>query len=179
MSEVDLSLFTLEDIDETYLFWFSDPEVVQHLDVRHVVHDKDLLITSAKNRIEDPNCYFFSICAKSGEKIGTVSLRKEPFDAVGSYGYLIGTRKYWGGPFALQAQIAILDFGFEKIKLRRIWGGATANNLASLFNFKRLGFVHEGTRRQAFTDVDGKIVDSIEFGLLAQEWAQHRIHLIK
>lgn len=179
MPNIDLSLFTLEDIDETYLSWFSDPEVVQHLDVRHVVHDKNLLTASAEIKVNDTNSYFYSICAKSGEKIGTVSLQKEPHDDVGSYGYLIGSREYWGGPFALQAQIAILDFGFSHLNLRRIWGGATAGNLASLFNFRRLGFKHEGTRRQAMTDASGNVVDSMQFGILAPEWSQQRNRLFK
>ncbi len=174
MPNVTLRPFIESDIDESYLSWFADEEVIKHLYVRHIAQDVERIKVSARGKIDAPNSYFFCIVVDAEKKIGTISLNKDPFDDVASYGYLIGSRSHWGGPYAIEAQAALFDFGFRTLGLRRIWADALSTNVPSLFNFHRLGFTREGVRRQAAVDGNGEAVDAIEYGLLADEWDHRR-----
>lgn len=75
----------------------------------------------------------------------------------------------WGHGYATEATAHLLEYGFRERGLRRVSADALAPNRASIALLERLGFVHEGTRREA-AFADGEFVDSEEYGLLAREW---------
>jgi RimJ/RimL family protein N-acetyltransferase len=76
----------------------------------------------------------------------------------------------WGEGYALEASAHLLEYGFEQLRLHRVSATAVGPNDASSRLCERLGFVHEGTAREA-QFVDGSHVDVDRYGLLADEWA--------
>jgi len=48
---------------------------------------------------------------------------------VAYFGYLIGEKNYWGTPAATEAICLILDFSFNFMKVRKVWGGIYKSNL--------------------------------------------------
>ncbi len=86
-------------------------------------------------------------------------------------GYWLG-EQYWGRGIMTESATAMIDFAFQKLKLRRIRIPAFAVNNASNGLAKKLGFQYEGTLRKAgVAKSTGKIHDENIYGMLREEWA--------
>lgn len=64
---------------------------------------------------------------------------------------------------------AAVDFGFETLKLRRIWGFTHEWNERSVAAFERCGFVVEGRMRGAAV-AEGGLADMIQFSMTVDDW---------
>lgn len=125
--------------------------------------------------------YVFVIELKSEKKvIGSVGLHKVNFfHGVGTTGSWIN-KNYWRKGYVTEAKIAINDFAFNKLKLRRIESGAFSNNKASNAVQLNMGYKFEGTKRQNVKCMTtGKIHDENIYGLMKSEWKKRRPKLIK
>ena len=85
---------------------------------------------------------------------------------------MIGERRWWGAGVALQAQVALFNFGFDHLGSRRFYGGVGIDNVMSHFNLKRLGFVKEGVFRNHVRvgSTNHKFMDVVYYGLMYEEW---------
>ena len=89
-------------------------------------------------------------------------------------------KKYWRKGYATEAKIAINDFAFNELKLRRIESGSFSNNIASNALQLKMGFKFEGTKRKNVRCMTtGKIHDENIYGLMKEEWKKARSKLIK
>jgi len=75
----------------------------------------------------------------------------------------------WGHGYATETGAHLLDHGFREMRLHRVSAVVYATNDGALALSERLGFTHEGTRRDA-AFADGSFVDLEQFGLLEDEW---------
>lgn len=161
------------DLNQHYLSWLQDPEVNRYLEVRFNPPGLEEAKQNLQDIVKNRN-YFCGIFDKFRDKfIGTITLSIDHEHAVANYGYLIGDKKYWGTPAAFNAIALMLDYAFHELKLRKVCGRAYINNLGSIFNHKRMGFVQEGRQRQQYIS-EKKPVDAILFGILEHEWFKIR-----
>ena len=65
----------------------------------------------------------------------------------GDLGYVFH-RSYWGKGYATEATKAIIDFGFSKLKMHRIWATCDLGNKASARVLEKAGMKREGTLRK-------------------------------
>jgi ribosomal-protein-alanine N-acetyltransferase len=79
-------------------------------------------------------------------------------------------RAYWGQGIATEALRTVLEFGFKRMNLHRIYAGTIADNHESVRLLERLGFTREGTRRESSWEDDGRFHDSAMYGLLRREF---------
>jgi ribosomal-protein-alanine N-acetyltransferase len=110
--------------------------------------------------------------------IGLVSLqycnhRGDRYHRRAEVGYGIA-RASWGQGIGPEAVRAVVHYGFEHLKLNRIYAGTIADNLASVRLLEKLGFVREGTRRQHSLEDDGLFHDSALYGLIRSDWKYDR-----
>jgi ribosomal-protein-alanine N-acetyltransferase len=91
-------------------------------------------------------------------------------DARAELGYAFN-RKYWGKGYATEAASAILQFGFETLKLHRVGATVLPNNFGSIRVLEKLGFQREGVRRQAYS-LHGTYQDLLCYSILAPEWRE-------
>ena len=75
----------------------------------------------------------------------------------------------WGQGYMHEALSALIDHGFDGLKLNRIEADIDPRNAASARSLERLGFTREGLLRERWI-VDGEVSDTALFGLLAREW---------
>ncbi len=75
----------------------------------------------------------------------------------------------WGAGYATEAGSAMLRFGFERLKLRRVHAGFYTHNPASGRVLEKLGFRHEGVRPK-HTYRLGEFVDVALMGILREDW---------
>ncbi|MBN2052384.1 GNAT family N-acetyltransferase [Candidatus Woesearchaeota archaeon] len=120
--------------------------------------------------------YDFALELKSEKKlVGGIALNKvDDFNGTAEIGYWLG-QSYWRKGFVSEAVKEIVNFGFEKLKLRRIDVCAWTKNIASNELIKKTGFVYEGMRRQAArSKATGSIHDLYIYGLLKEEWEKFK-----
>jgi ribosomal-protein-alanine N-acetyltransferase len=106
--------------------------------------------------------------------IGLVSLQYrnqhgDQYHRRAEVGYGIA-RVIWEQGIGSEAVRAVLQYGFEQLKLNRIYAGTIADNHGSVRLLEKLGFVREGTRRQHSLEDDGRFHDSAMYGLIRSDW---------
>ncbi len=105
----------------------------------------------------------------AGEPVGSVSLSPVvDRDGYANFGVWFHP-KAWGVGYATEAGAYLVEYGFQRLRLHRVSATVMAPNEASRRLCDRLGFVHEGTAREA-QFADGRYVDVERYGLLADEW---------
>ena len=105
-----------------------------------------------------------------GERlIGNCGLRvNNPRQLEGNIGYELDP-DYWGRGYATEAARAILAFGFEQLRLHRIWAECTAENIASAHVLQKLGMQREAQFREHEYFKD-RWWDSEIYAMLDHEW---------
>lgn len=89
-------------------------------------------------------------------------------------------KNYWRNGYITEAKIAVNDFVFNKLKLRRLNSFVYKDNKASNATQKKMGYKLEGTMRKYIKNkVTGKIKDTNIYGLLKEDWVKARKKLIK
>jgi RimJ/RimL family protein N-acetyltransferase len=110
--------------------------------------------------------------AAPDDLLGSVSLRRFTRDRRAELGYWLGADA-WGYGFATEAANALLDFGFAELGLSRIYAHVLEGNAASCRVLDKLGMINEGIRRQHVRK-GKKLLDVVLYGMLRDEWQQHR-----
>lgn len=100
--------------------------------------------------------------------IGGCGIRvKNPSLKEGDLGYVFN-RLYWGKGYATEATRALIQFGFSKLKLHRIWATCDTHNKASAQVLKKAGMKREGLLRQNVFQ-KGAWRDSYLYAILASD----------
>lgn len=127
------------------------------------------------------NDYFFLIELKSEKKvIGAVGIhRLDRFAGTGETGSWIN-KSYWRKGYMTEAKIALNDFAFNKLKLRKLNSVVFTDNKASNATQIKMGYRLEGMQRKdKKSKASGKIHDVNIYGLLKEDWKKIRPILIK
>jgi ribosomal-protein-alanine N-acetyltransferase len=87
-------------------------------------------------------------------------------------------KKYWRQGFITEAKIAINDFAFDTLRLRRLNSAAMLTNKASNATQQKVGYVLEGLQRKGCrSKASGKVHDVNLYGLLKADWKKARTGL--
>jgi len=133
------------------------------------------------NRRKKKESYNFTIELKSEKKvIGNMGLSGiDKFSGTATTGSCINKR-YWRKGYITEAKIAVNDFAFNKLKLRKLNSEVYKDNKASNATQKKMGYKLEGMKRKEVRcKATGKIHDSNLYGLLKEDWKKVRLKLIK
>ncbi len=104
----------------------------------------------------------------TGELCGAVGLHPDAVHPRAELGYWIGV-PYWGRGHATEAARAVLSYGFQTLKLHRIWAYHFKGNAASGRVLQKLGMTYEGCSRQ-HVEKWGRFIDLENYAILASEW---------
>lgn len=121
---------------------------------------------------KDREDYGFNIELREERKIiGGMSLHHVKKDqGTATLGYWI-SQKYWGKGYASEALSALLNFAFNKLKLRRLEAEVFVGNDKSKGLAQKFGFKEEGIRRQsAVCKATGKVHDAYVLGLIRKDY---------
>jgi len=111
----------------------------------------------------------FAIILRDGDQLcGGIGLRVEEEHRRAELGYWIGV-PYWGNGYATEAGQAVLRYGFEQLRLNRIFAIHFHHNAASGRVLTKLGMRHEGSLRQHIAKW-GEFLNSEVYGILRKEW---------
>ncbi|KAF2168981.1 hypothetical protein M409DRAFT_52959 [Zasmidium cellare ATCC 36951] len=104
--------------------------------------------------------------------VGVITLRGEPPRTSHHRHCDIGInllRAYQGQGYGTEAIQWSLRWGFKRANLHRMSIGAFAWNQGAIRLYEKLGFVHEGVRRDFFWH-DGRYQDAVDLAMLEDEW---------
>ncbi len=168
------------DADSLYSYW-SDPEVTRYMP-RRVVSRKgvgDLVKKALEGRYAKPRRYFrLAVTLKElGALVGDCVCRVTDQESKEDLAKIIGqayigyflNRKSWGKGYATEVGRALLSFGFEQLKLLRIWAWCDTENSASVRVLEKLDMRQEAHFRKSVM-VQGNWRDCFVYGILRDEW---------
>lgn len=104
----------------------------------------------------------------TGRVIGGIGLRLVEEHRHAELGYWLGV-PFWGQGYATEASREMLRYGFEELRLHRIFASHFKNNPNSGRVLQKLGMRHEGCQREHIHKL-GQILDLELYGLLRREW---------
>ena len=130
----------------------SDPIVVRYMPWGPNLpsQTKTFLRLARKASTEKPRTkYELAVVLKSGNRlIGGCGIRIKNADLrEGDLGYALN-RLHWGNGYATETTKALIQFGFSKLKLHRIWATCDTRNKASARVLEKAGMKREGLLRQ-------------------------------
>lgn len=168
-SRLLLRRLTLDDVDQMFENWASDPQVTPFLSwPPHANRDVTrALLTDWVAQYEDPTVHRWGATV-DGVLIGTIDVVRS-VESVGlaEVGYCYG-RPWWGRGYATEALRAVIGELFA-IGYHKVEAVHDPDNVASGRVMDKAGMVREGLRRACIRTNMG-IRDSQYHGLLRSEW---------
>jgi ribosomal-protein-alanine N-acetyltransferase len=156
------------DVEEM-LFLRSDPTIMQFLDREplHTTGEAALFIRHITDALERDEGITWGIALAGNPRlIGTIGfwrLMKEHYRA--EIGYLLHPG-YWGQGLVSEAMTAVMNYGFDVMKLHSVEANVNPDNKASVRILEKAGFVQEAHFRENYF-FQGKFLDSLIFSKLA------------
>ncbi|MBI5447674.1 MAG: GNAT family N-acetyltransferase [Gammaproteobacteria bacterium] len=157
------------DLNGPYPNWFSDQEVCLYNShgkfFRTKTYFREYLHTLNQN-----DQIVWAICHNKDGHVGNISLQEISFiNRTAEFAIILGNKHHWGKNLGLLAGKKLLEHGFYKLNLSRIYCGTSATNKGMIKLAHTLGMKHEGTRRQHLF-LNGERVDMLEYGILHTEF---------
>lgn len=122
------------------------------------------------NRIRTQNDRYDAIIEVNQEAVGIIGLLDiNKIHQKAEYYILLGDRNYRGKGVAQKASNIILDYGFSRLHLNRIYLFTEKNNLVAQKLFEKIGFKKEGLLRNDIIH-NRKTVDRYIYSFLASEF---------
>lgn len=123
-----------------------------------------------RSRHHDRNLGVYAICEKATQRmVGTIELYNYIAGYTAELGYSLSP-VCWGKEYAEEAATALLDWGFRKLKLRRVECTIYPANTRSIRVCEKLGFSHEGLRHNGYLTLDGEVHDVECFAITDIAW---------
>lgn len=163
----------LNGFDEVYAY-ANDEMINRHLSFGSISTEKGAkeyvetaLLNSQK---EERVSYKFAMTIKPASDIaGSCWIDiSDPNSRNASVGYFVG-KQHWGNGYGTEMVQALLQFGFQQLKLHRIFANCDAENAPSRRILERTGFRQEGLLRQHCLRSYGWS-DTCWYGILEEDW---------
>lgn len=173
LSTERLNLSALTAVDIPLIVWYANNrEVAKYTaNIPHPYAEKDAVfwLNMANAGVKQNNHFVFALRDKETNAfMGGMGLRLHAQFKRAELGYWLA-EPFWGQGFTTEAAAAVIRFGFEQLKLRKINARHIVVNGASGKVMVKNGMQLEGTLRREMVR-DGKEHDVMVYGLLAEEF---------
>ncbi len=162
--------FEFGDVEDVASY-ASDPEVGRYLALPQPYGRADAVEFIASQVLAEWSTRPTFAIVLEGQAVGSVSMRVNAPNDIAEMGYLLG-KAQWGKGLMPEAGRAVMDWGFERYGLHKVWAYADLRNRRSWRVMEKLGMTREGVLRG-----NGKLrdeyVDDVCYGILRDEWEQH------
>lgn len=140
--EIKLKLLNEDDVDQNYLDWMNDSEVVQYLESRWISYTLEDLREYVKNVKKSDREFLLGVFdKKSSEHIGNVKIGDINWiHRFGSIGIVIGKKDYWGKGIGTEAIRLATKYAFSELNLNKLIAGVYENNIGSQKIFEKNGY---------------------------------------
>ncbi len=149
--------------------WVNDAEVRHYLK-RYMPVSRQAEEEWFDGLAKKPNDLVFAIETLEGKFIGTMGLLGIHWkDRFATSGAMIGEKDYWGKGYGTDAKMALLDYAFNALNLRKVCSTVISYNKRSLRCLLRCGYKIEGRRKNQFFK-DGRYWDEVVLAVFKKDW---------
>jgi len=152
-----------------YYQWFNDQKVCEY-SFHSLFPYSESEEEAWRKKIANNEIIVWAVMAKekyqndSGTQIihiGNISLQSINWiNRSAELAIVIGEKEYWGKGYATDSLRILIEHGFDKLNLHRIWSGTAATNKGMIIVFEKLGMRQEGTFKDAVF-LEGQYVDVV------------------
>jgi [ribosomal protein S5]-alanine N-acetyltransferase len=157
------------DLNGPYSKWFEDQDICRYNSHGKFFKTREYF----EAYVKDSNCedrLVWAVCHGQDGHIGNISLQQMSFiNRTAEFAIILGDKRHHGRGVGVLAGRKLLEHGFSKLNLERVYCGLAATNEAMKKLAVALGMKHEGTRRLHLF-LDGARVDMLEYGILRSEF---------
>ncbi|MFO7841545.1 MAG: GNAT family protein [Fidelibacterota bacterium] len=166
---VELCPLTENDID-ILKKGYNDPEVRDAMFMYFPLTTEEIQ-TKIEKMTKDENAIQLMIVEKKNRRaVGHLSLvRPDWVSRMMTFYIVLLDKAAWGKGLGSESTAMMVDYGFNMLNLNRIQLHVNAENEPAKAVYKKIGFKHEGTLRQAMYK-NGRYYDFWLMGLLAEEY---------
>lgn len=163
-----------EDL-EKFVPWINDQEVTHYMFMGNRPAHLEVLIEQWEREIRNPNEAIFAIIDKKEDTlIGSAGLYQiNNISRASEFRIIIGEKRFWKKGYGSETAGLLLEYGFEKLNLNKIWLGVNAENLAAGRSYEKAGFVKEGVLRQEIFR-NNRYYDAIRMSILRAEYEKQK-----
>ena len=163
--------FEVGDVDDV-LAYASDPELRRFIDLPQPYTRADAEEFLARRILDDwSNEAIFAIVWER-HVVGSIGLHINVRHEIAEMGYALA-RQAWGRGIVPEAAPAVIDWGFERYALHKVFARSDVRNRQSWRVMEKVGMTHEGVLRGHHKARD-EHVDFIYYGVLREEWDRTR-----
>ena len=163
------------DLTNVYLQWLNDDEVCRnnsHAVFPNTEHKMKTYYESLQNQNQ---VVLAIIHTDSAKHIGNVSLQNINWISRNAeFAMLLGDKEYWGGGYGEEAAKLIVEYGFSRLNLHRIYCGTLEDNESMKKLAGKLKMTEEGLRREAIFK-NGQYHNIMEYGVLKDEFFENEV----
>lgn len=145
-NNIKLRCFTVDHINDDYISWLNDPDVVKYSNQRFKNHDH----VSCRKYLDsfyDTENLFLAIHHKDSDKfIGTMTAYLSVPHKVVDIGLMIGDKDYWGMGIGRDAWNLLMNYMLEANNIRKVTGGTLRCNTGMVKIMKNSGMQLDGIR---------------------------------
>jgi RimJ/RimL family protein N-acetyltransferase len=165
--------FRESDLSGPYPSWFEDQEVCKYNSHGKFFRTQEYF-QSFYDSLNGDDQVVWAICHDEDGHVGNISLQGiSLINRNAEFAILMGDKRHWHKGVGKAAGAQLINHGFTKLNLERIYCGTAATNQGMQNLALGLGFREEG-RRRAHLYLEGAWVDVIEYGLLRAEHRQEQ-----
>jgi len=135
------------------------------------LEDTKKFIETSENMDIEKGVVFTIILKSAQEIIGVMGLGVEPAHEKGELGYWLG-KEYWGRGYCTEAAKAVLEYGFNTLKLNRIYANYMKGNEASGRIMQKIGMQYEGCLKE-HVKKNGLFKDVECYGVLKKDYSKN------
>ena len=167
--------FSEKYLTKKYVSWLNNPEVVRYSEQRHKKHTVKTCRVYLRLFEKSPN-YFWAISVSNDklDHIGNITAYIDEANKAADIGILIGETKALGKGYAAEAWIAVCEYLFKKMNIRKITAGTISSNERMLNLMKRAGMSDDGRRIRQYIWED-KEVDVIHKTIFKERFGQKHV----
>ena len=161
--------FTMDDFEAVHS-WASNPENTRYMSFGPNTEEDTRGFLSAVITATTNDKTFAVVLKENGKVIGSCGVHPDCDNGIASLGWILHM-DYWKQGYGTELGGELIRYGFEEMKLHRIWAPCAANNYGSWRVMERNGMRREALHKKAFwARVDKEWIDMVEYAILAEEY---------
>ena len=134
---------------------------------------QDWVTERLKDQAAGTGVTFAITLLENGELIGSIGMELMLVHEQGRLTYWLG-RDYWNQGYGTEAVMALVEYGFNSLKLHRIYAPHFHTNPASGRVLQKVGMTHEGRLREHYLRF-GQRVDVELYGMIRNEFLRLKV----
>jgi ribosomal-protein-alanine N-acetyltransferase len=145
--KVELKPFLASDINDDYISWLNDKNVMKYSNQRFLVHSMDSCLQYHAAFEGSDNLFMGIRRLSDNELIGTLTAYVSSNHGTVDVGIMIGNQSVWGMGYGLDAWITMTNWLLARQNIRKLTAGTLACNVGMIKLMERSEMILEATRK--------------------------------